>query len=37
MLALKADARIPGRGGWTKDNRGKRYQILKAVVERRIK
>ncbi len=24
MLALKADARIPGRGGWTKDNRGKR-------------
>ncbi len=37
MLKLKAHARTPGRGGWAKDNRGRRYQILKAVVERRIK
>ena len=27
----------PGKGGWDKDDRGEKYQVLKKVVERKIK
>ena len=37
MLKLRRDARASDKGGWSKDNRGGRYQTLKKVVERKIK
>lgn len=37
MRALRRDAKAPGKGGWDKDNRGEKYQVLKKVLERKIK